>query len=146
MNLAGCRILLGLLVGTAVSGCRVVSSSPPTPAAVATNASEVQVLDRLYFGRNIPTGGQVSDAEWARFVAEVITPRFPAGLTIFQGEGQWRGNDGQIDREPSMIIEITHADTPGNDRAVADIAKAYKQRFSQEAVLRIRQPAAMTLY
>src|SRR4051812_34517028 len=50
--------------------------------------------DRLFFGRGIPGGGEVSEAQWNAFVTEVIEPRFPEGFSIFRGAGHWRGDDG----------------------------------------------------
>ena len=37
------------------------------------------VADRLFFGRAIPGGGLVSEAEWTAFLAEVVTPASPTG-------------------------------------------------------------------
>jgi hypothetical protein len=144
MNPIGWRLLLALTFGAPFAGCISVSTSQP--AATAARSAGAQVLDRLYCGGSIPQGGEVSDDAWARFVAEVVTPRFPSGFTVFRARGQWLGSDGQIARETTMVIEVTHADDAASDRAVEAIAIAYKQRFGQEAVLRIRQPAAMKLY
>src|SRR4051794_24508144 len=63
------------------------------------------VADRLYFGRNVRAGcatapgGTVTDSAWTAFVREVVTGRFPDGLTVYGGEGQWREPDGRIVRE-----------------------------------------------
>ena len=133
-----------LTFGVPLGGCISVSSS--RPEATLSGQSEPQVLDRLYCGRDIPKGGALSDEEWARFVSEVVTPRFPHGFTVFQGRGQWLGNDGQIARETAMVIEVSHPNDVASDRAVDEIATAYKQRFHQEAVLRIREAAAVKFY
>jgi hypothetical protein len=92
----------------------------------------------VYFGRNRPAGGTVSDADWQRFLAEVVTPRFPAGLTVVEATGQWRGANGTVDQERSEIVTIFHAGDEASRRAVADVAAEYKRRFDQEAVLRER--------
>lgn len=52
-------------------------------------AGGTMVADRLFLGRQIPGGGMVSDADWTAFLAEVVTPRFPEGLTVWRAEGQW---------------------------------------------------------
>ena len=41
----------------------------------------------LYFGRNIGNTSGVGDDDWQRFVDEEITPRFPDGLTV--EDGNW---------------------------------------------------------
>jgi hypothetical protein len=98
------------------------------------------VRDVLYFGRNRPTGGVVSDGEWQRFLDEVVTPRFPAGLTIVAGDGQWRGQNGTLEHEQAEIVTLLHGGDARARRAVAEVVAEYKRRFQQEAVLRERTP------
>lgn len=104
------------------------------------------VNDRLYFGRSIPGGGEVSDAQWTMFVEEVITPRFPDGFSIFHADGAWKGDDGRTVSEKSIVFEVTHPRDPATDRKIEEIAKAYRDRFHQEAVLQLRTPAKTTLW
>ena len=126
------RILLPLLLVVGlVAGC-----------ATAPRA----INDRLYFGRSIPGGGEISDAQWDKFVAEVVVPRFPEGFTVFHTDGHWRGDDGASVSEQSCVLEVTHAPDPAADAKVAEIGKAYRERFHQEAVLLIRTPAEMTFW
>jgi Protein of unknown function (DUF3574) len=96
------------------------------------------VRDIVYFGRNRPGGGSVSDAEWQGFLNEVVTPRFPAGLTVVQATGQWKGQSGVVEQERSEIVTLLHAGDEAARRSVAEIAAEYKRRFQQEAVLRER--------
>src|SRR3954470_12851916 len=88
----------------ALAGC-ARWSSPPTPAPTAAVAV---VADRLFFGRNIPGGGTVSDSGWTVFLAEVVTPRLPAGFVAARTEGQWRGADGATVREAGFVLEVEH--------------------------------------
>jgi len=132
------RRLLVLSAAASLGACAAVRESPPAPAAASTAGRAVQVLDRLYFGRNIPAGGSVSERDWAAFLAEVVTPRFPAGLTAWPAGGQWRSADGTIVHELSFVLELIHPDGAATERAVREIADEYKRRFSQEAVLRVR--------
>ena len=84
----------------------------------------------------------VTDSAWAAFVAEVITPRFPAGLTVWSATGQWRDAQGRIQREPSLVLELVlPARAHDTDAAIAAIVAEYKRRFRQESVLRVRMPA-----
>jgi hypothetical protein len=101
------------------------------------------VTERLYCGRSIPDGGMVSDEEWTRFVAEVVTPRFPDGLTIWRADGQWREGT-EIIREPVMVIEVLHAGDPASRAKIEQIAQEYRTRFRQSAVLRVTVPARAT--
>jgi Protein of unknown function (DUF3574) len=92
--------------------------------------------ETLYFGRNRPGGGAISDGEWNGFLAEVVTPRFPAGLTVQEASGQWRGVAGAVERERSEIVTVFHPDTEAARHSIQEIAREYKRRFQQEAVLR----------
>jgi hypothetical protein len=94
------------------------------------------VADRLFCGRSIPGGGFVTDVEWATFLAEVVTPRFPDGLTVWRAEGQWRDASGIV-HEPVMVIEVLHHGQPEARDAVDAIAREYRQRFRQETVMRV---------
>jgi uncharacterized protein DUF3574 len=100
----------------------------------------VLVRETLYFGRNRPDGGTVSDVEWKNFLAQVITPRFPLGLTVLNATGQWKGASGEVEEERSEIVTIFHPDDETGRRSVREIALEYKRRFRQEAVLRERAP------
>jgi hypothetical protein len=100
----------------------------------------VLVRDVLYFGRNRPGGGTVSDEEWSDFLNQVLTPRFPAGLTVVSATGQWQGKSGVVEQERSEVVTVFHSGDAAARRAVEDIAAEYKRRFQQEAVLRERTP------
>jgi hypothetical protein len=67
-------------------------------------------------------------------VAERITLRFPDGLTVFAGRGQWRGPDGRIVHEAARIVLIVTAATPEAVTASREIQEAYRRRFAQGAV------------
>ena len=77
----------------------------------------------------------MDDASWDAFLAEAVTPRFPDGLTIVDGLGQWRGSDGAIKQERSKLLIILAP--PGGDarQMLDEISQEYKGRFGQEAVL-----------
>jgi hypothetical protein len=80
------------------------------------------------------------------FLREVVTPRFPNGLTVYQTYGQWREPDGGIVREESFVLEIVHAAGPAADADLREIAQAYKERFHQLAVMRVTLPARQCFY
>lgn len=89
----------------------------------------------LFFGRNIPGGGEVSESKFQTFVDSVITPRFPAGLTIFDADGQFQDSTGTIIEEPSKVVSLLLEDTLSNETSVNEIVAAYLQQFNQESVL-----------
>lgn len=126
---------LALALALAAGACApAVRANPPAPG-------EAWVADRLYLGRAIPGGGTVSDSAWAAFLAEVVTPLFPTGITVLHGDGQWRDSTGAIVREASFVLERYHPPGAQADSAVAAIAAEYKRRFRQESVMHVRAPA-----
>jgi Protein of unknown function (DUF3574) len=116
----------------------------PAPLTCALGDSAL-VRETLYFGRNRPDGGTVSDAEWQTFLAEVVTPSFPAGLTVVEAVGQWKGSTGAVEQERSEVVTLFHSGDETARRRVGEIAAEYKRRFRQEAVLRERAPTCTRL-
>src|SRR5438067_2229644 len=53
-------------------------------------AQKPQQVAELMFGRKGGDRIGVSEVEWARFLDREITARFPDGLTVLTGAGQWR--------------------------------------------------------
>jgi hypothetical protein len=88
----------------------------------------------MYFGLAHPTG-VVSEAEWQTFLREDVTPRFPDGLTVLEGAGQWRRPDGSIGREHAKVLVILHDDKPSTREALQALVMRYKQVFAQQSVL-----------
>ena len=110
------------------------------------------VADRLYFGRNVRAGcgrypgTTVSDSAWAAFLREVVTPRFPDGLTVYRAEGQWRGDDSRIVHEETFVLEVVHRADPDAEVVFRDIAQDYRSRFCQTSVMRVTMPARQRFY
>ena len=123
-----------------IAGCagRASPSTTPTPSCAIGDTALVR--DVLYFGRNRPGGGAVTDGEWQSFLDQVLTPRFPAGLTVVAATGQWRGKSGLVEQERSEVVTVFHSGDEAARRAVMEVAVEYKRRFQQEAVLRERMP------
>jgi hypothetical protein len=91
----------------------------------------------LYFGTQRPGGAPVTDAEWAAFLDEEVTPRFPDGLTVLKGNGQWRNSQGIVTKETSAVLIVLYEPSAEKESAIEDIRAAYKDRFDQESVMRV---------
>jgi hypothetical protein len=139
----GLAAATALLVGGLA--CAPMPSGTVQPAFRCEAGDTTLVRDVVYFGRNRPTGGSVSDAQWQAFLDEVVTPRFPAGLTIVEATGQWQGKSGTVERERAEVLTLFHAGDAAARQAVAEIAAEYKRRFQQDAVLRERATACTRL-
>ncbi|HEX8170289.1 MAG TPA: DUF3574 domain-containing protein [Thermoanaerobaculia bacterium] len=99
------------------------------------------VSDRLFCGLSISDGSMITDAQLETFIDEIVVPRFPDGFSVRRGEGYYLDKVKGPTAEPSITIEIVHADTIAASRAVREIAEEYRRRFRQQAVLRVRSPA-----
>ncbi|OYY28281.1 MAG: hypothetical protein B7Y65_01440, partial [Azorhizobium sp. 35-67-15] len=77
-------LLAGLLAGPARAQDNAVSAPgwQPTPWA-----DSVFLESQLFFSLNTPDGRGVSEQQWVQFVAEVVAPRFPGGLTVLEAQG-----------------------------------------------------------
>jgi hypothetical protein len=99
----------------------------------------------LYFGTAKPDGSAVTDAEFKRFLDQHITPRFPDGLTVLAGFGQFRTSNGAIVQERSMVLTILYPFPAGDSsRKIEEIRTIYKRTFQQESVLRVDSAALVS--
>ena len=125
---------LALLATLAVAAC----SQPTAPACTLPLKPALEI--DLYFGRDKPAGGEVSEAEWAAFQAESVTPRFPDGLSVLNVEGQHRDPTGRIVRERTKLLVVVVFDAPAHQAKVSEIVEAYNRRFGQHGVFRAEYP------
>ena len=107
-------------------------ASPPLALSCAAPLKPAVEVD-LSFGRNIDGGGQVSDTDWASFLAAEVTPRFPDGLSVIDVAGQYRLS-GEITRERSKLVVVVVFDAPAHVERVRAIVETYKARFHQHMV------------
>jgi hypothetical protein len=138
----------GLLAAPALlAGCRSSPSRDVRPEFALLRASPGawMVRTELFFGHARPDGTVITEHEWDQFVADEISPRFPAGFTIVEARGQWRDAVERVIHESTRVVIVVHA--PDNLEAstrIEQIRESFKQRFSQEAVLRADSPARVS--
>jgi hypothetical protein len=110
------------LAGCADQACKIPGTRP-------------MALVTLYFGRDIAGHGMVTDAQWARFAADVIGPAFPDGFTVFDAHGQWRNPaTGAVGDEATKVVEIAAPASVDVRAGIAAVADAYRQQYHQIAV------------
>ncbi|MBY6210129.1 DUF3574 domain-containing protein [Microbulbifer agarilyticus] len=122
---------------TILGGCGTTTNFSCKPG------EQLEIHDQLFFGTET-FSGEVSDAEWRDFLANVVSPRFPNGFTVLSGRGQWRGSSGEIVRERSKVLLLVHRETAESDTAIGELVEIYKRRFQQESVLRVRSPVCVS--
>jgi hypothetical protein len=113
-----------LLLGACASRQQAPVCAAPLKAAVE--------VDLFY--------GAVGDAEWASYLEEEVTPRFPEGLTAVDAAGQWRNPSGTVTRERSKMLVFIVFDAPAHRARVQAMIDAYLKRFHQQAVLHVEHP------
>lgn len=130
-------LVTGLLV---LSACATAPSEdmPTCPAG-----QESMRTAQLFFGRNMGGKPGVSEADFQKFVDTELTPRFPQGLTILDGGGQWKGPENLLIREASKVVVLVFPRGVGGMGKVREVRETYKQRFKQDAVLTITQDACV---
>jgi hypothetical protein len=96
---------------------------------------EITIMNtfQLYLGRNIPTGGVVTDHQLAAFLRVDVTPRF-LGFTVQNALGYWKG-------EPEDTVILTICCDECDQPKVAEVAQLYKELFRQESVGVLTLPA-----
>ncbi|MGW3954820.1 DUF3574 domain-containing protein [Streptomyces sp. NPDC004752] len=130
----------GLLLGCglAVTGAALAPVVVAADAPAAPRDSYVETT--LYFGTERPGGGRpVTEAEFQRFLDTRVTPRFPDGLTVDEGRGQYRDRYGVIEKERSYQVIVLYPTRTGSaaDAQLETIRRLYEETFQQESVGRV---------
>jgi hypothetical protein len=93
------------------------------------------LVAELFFGRGIKGRQPLTDAEWAEFAAQTITPNFPDGFTVLDGEGRWRNpQTGRIAGGRTTILLVAAKREPDLARRLAAVIDTYKTKFHQQSV------------
>jgi hypothetical protein len=132
-------LILVILGVTPAAAAGTAHRDVPTTSSIAVAAPVGQLWHRteLYFGRNRP-GGEVTEAEFQHFLDVEVTKRFPDGLTLLSGLGQFREADGTITQEKSKILILLYPPTDRQaNQEIEEIRQAYKDQFQQSSVLRV---------
>lgn len=134
--------LLLLAATTAVWASERAAAAPPTPPRERVFCEErlggeLWARTELYFGRSRASGPDVTEVEFQQFIDEVVTPRFPDGLTLVDARGQFRGAGGVIIQEPAKLLILFYPWNGEANRAIDQIRRQYVRAFAQQAVLRV---------
>ena len=82
------------------------------------------MLHHLTYGRNIPSGGYVSDLDWQMYCDEVLDSHFD-GYMVTDANGCWKSAH-ELTKQVSIETE---------DRAaIENVVQLYKEMFDQDAV------------
>jgi len=126
---------------TMLTACVASPAQPTSPLSESASyscllpAEQRMLVAELFFGRGIEGRQPLTDAEWTEFAAQTITPNFPDGFTVFDGEGQWRNpQTGQIAGSRTKILLVAAKREPDLARRLSAVIDAYKAQFHQQSV------------
>lgn len=129
--------VLGLSVGSPIDiAGQTAKAARSKPTFSAYQRTE------LFFGMDKPTGGMVSEEEWSKFIAEVVTPRFPDGLTVDDAQGQYLDGKTLVrEKSKQLILIYPRKFKTSSSRKIEEIRAAYIKAFDQKSVLRVDMPS-----
>ncbi len=111
----------------------LAACTAPDPCRDA--GAQQALVATLLFGLDVPGRGAVTDTEWAGFMRDTVTPRFPDGLTVLDGNGQWRDPaTGRIAAAPSRVVIIATRDAASAPDRLHEVADDYRKKFHQQSV------------
>jgi len=91
----------------------------------------------LIFGMSRSNGPDITESEFQSFIDDQVTPRFPDGLTIVNGNGQFKDSSGTIVQERSKLLVLLYPFSKKDSSKVNAIRTEYQAMFQQQSVLRI---------
>jgi Protein of unknown function (DUF3574) len=144
------RILATVVLAVWLSLAGVMSAPTPTappsrPPATEDDSTPLSPISatlftrtELFFGSIKADGSMVSEEAFLWFLQAEITPRFPTGLTLLTGLGQFLTAQGVLHREPSRLLILLYPveEQRESSEKIEQIRAKYRQVFHQEAILR----------
>ena len=91
----------------------------------------------LYLGGTQRGGQIVSEGDWSSFLAKVLTPAFPRGLTVYDAYGQIQQADGKIRRQPTRVVVIVLPRQPNQETSFSSVIQAYQRQFPGTKVMKL---------
>ena len=98
------------------------------------------VRSEIYLGLDRQAGGTVTQAEFADFLNKVVTPSFPAGLTVFDAYGQMQKTDKAIVKQTTKVLLLVHQKTKSNSDAVQKVISSYRSSYGNPQVMYLQSP------
>lgn len=137
-------------LATKTATAALIATAVVTPTAVALNhtgdakaatdskvklVGDPYVRTELFFGTDKP-GPDVTDWQFQQFINKTVTPRFPYGLTVLSGNGQWQEENGSITKERSKVLILLYpvGEQAEDSKKIEEIRDKYKKQFQQGSV------------
>jgi Protein of unknown function (DUF3574) len=134
------NMLLAISIPAVIAFQSQFALADTAPTVTLEQAPQAETWNRteLYFGMSNPDGTTITEAEFKAFMDESITSRFPDGLTLLTGYGQYLGENGEITKETSKVLVLFYpSDMTNANENIEAIRNEYEKAFQQESVLRV---------
>ena len=76
----------------------------------------------------------------------MVTPLFPAGLTVYDAYGQMQHSSGAIVRQKTKVVLLVHQNSKEDDAAIKRIIAAYRNKFDNPQVMLLTKPVTPVFY
>ncbi len=125
-----------ILISAAVvaAGLLAVASQGGKPAATGP----AWTRSEIFFGRNVPGGGLVSEAQFNEFLKDTVTRFFPLGMTVYDAYGQMKDPAGAIVRQDTRVVLLVHPAGGPEEKALQEIITVYRSRFGKPQVMALQ--------
>jgi hypothetical protein len=105
---------------------------------------EIFARTELLFGLSRSNGPDITEEEFQGFIDLQVTPRFPDGLTLLAGNGQFKDSAGNIIQEGSKLLILLYPFSKDLSKLVDEIRAEYQSAFQQESVLRVDEHSCVS--
>lgn len=115
----------------------VIRGIDPSPHPIALSPP-VLIQEELYFSQCSPSD-RILGQQFQAFLQQMITPRFPDGLTGFPARPICSEQSSLLPMPQSFgqVVSLLHANGAPQQQAIGQIIADYQQRFPQSSVLRV---------
>ncbi|MBU8975534.1 DUF3574 domain-containing protein [Lysobacter sp. MMG2] len=128
-----------VLAASLLTGCASTGSTTASMQGDAARPAQSAgwIRSELYFAVGNEDGtGTIHESQWRAFLDGEVTPRFPDGLTVLDGYGQWRfQQDGRLVRQRCKVLVVLHEDGAKRREDIEAIRLAWKRVTGHESVL-----------
>ncbi len=135
----GCVLAATLWLAGCATGPQTSATMHGDPARPAQSSGWLR--SELYFAVGNEDGsGLIDQTQWRQFLDREVTPRFPDGLTVLDGYGQWRfQRDDRLVRQRCKVLVVLHEEGAKPREDIEAIRLAWKRMTGHESVLWARQ-------